>query len=118
MPLLMCPNCNLSTQQVRRHDIEIDMCPQCRGVWMDRGELEKILDLERANLAAAAAQAPVPAAAPAHAAPPPGQGPWPDRRWHNDHKPQHDRDRDDYRRYDHDDYKRHKRRSIFDFFDD
>lgn len=118
MPLLMCPNCNLSTQQVRRHDIEIDMCPQCRGVWMDRGELEKILDLERANLAAAA-QAPAPAAAPAYAAPS-GPSPWPDRHRHNDHKPHHDRDRDDYRRHGDDDYRRHghKRRSIFDFFDD
>jgi len=27
-----------------RHGIEIDYCPQCRGVWLDRGELDKIID--------------------------------------------------------------------------
>lgn len=47
MPLLMCPNCNTSMQSVRRHDVELDMCPQCRGIWMDRGELEKVLEMER-----------------------------------------------------------------------
>jgi len=43
MPLLLCPNCNASMQAVNRAGVEIDMCPQCRGVWMDRGELEKVL---------------------------------------------------------------------------
>jgi hypothetical protein len=27
-----------------RHGIEIDYCPQCRGVWQDRGELDKLID--------------------------------------------------------------------------
>ena len=43
MPLLLCPNCNSSMQAVNRSGVELDMCPQCRGVWLDRGELEKIL---------------------------------------------------------------------------
>lgn len=43
MPLLMCPNCNESMQEVRRNDVQIDMCPRCRGVWLNRGELEKLL---------------------------------------------------------------------------
>ena len=43
MPLLLCPNCNTSMQAVARSGVELDMCPQCRGVWLDRGELEKIL---------------------------------------------------------------------------
>lgn len=43
MPLLLCPNCNASMQAVQRSGVELDMCPQCRGVWLDRGELEKIL---------------------------------------------------------------------------
>jgi Zn-finger nucleic acid-binding protein len=29
--------------QVKRSDVELDICPQCRGVWLDRGELEKLL---------------------------------------------------------------------------
>ncbi len=44
MPLLMCPNCNGSMQQVNRDEVQIDMCPTCRGVWLDRGELEKLLE--------------------------------------------------------------------------
>jgi Zn-finger nucleic acid-binding protein len=39
-----------------RSGIEIDYCPQCRGVWLDRGELDKII--ERASPQAAAAPAP------------------------------------------------------------
>jgi uncharacterized protein len=43
MPLLMCPNCNAGMQDVTRNDVHIDVCPRCRGVWLDRGELEKLL---------------------------------------------------------------------------
>ena len=44
MPLLMCPNCNASMSEVKRNDVAFDMCPACRGVWLDRGELDKIID--------------------------------------------------------------------------
>ena len=47
MPLLLCPNCNTSMQTVSRSGVELDMCPSCRGVWMDRGELEKVLGAVR-----------------------------------------------------------------------
>jgi uncharacterized protein len=43
MPLLMCPNCHASMTEVKRNDVAFDMCPTCRGVWLDRGELEKII---------------------------------------------------------------------------
>ena len=48
MPLLMCPNCNEGMQEVRRNEVQIDVCPKCRGVWLDRGELEKLLHSARA----------------------------------------------------------------------
>ena len=47
MPLLLCPNDNTAMQAVKRGDVELDICPQCRGVWLDRGELEKILSAGR-----------------------------------------------------------------------
>lgn len=47
MPLLMCPNDNSPMQEINRNGVMIDSCPQCRGVWMDRGELEKLLELAR-----------------------------------------------------------------------
>lgn len=43
MPLLLCPNCESGMQQVNRDGVQIDVCSQCRGVWLDRGELEKLL---------------------------------------------------------------------------
>jgi hypothetical protein len=43
MPLLLCPNDNASMTSVNRHGVEFDMCPVCRGVWLDRGELEKLM---------------------------------------------------------------------------
>ena len=38
-----------------RSGVEIDYCPQCRGVWLDRGELDKIIDRSAAAMAPAAA---------------------------------------------------------------
>ena len=43
MPLLMCPNDNAAMQTVNRSDVQFDICPTCRGVWLDRGELEKLM---------------------------------------------------------------------------
>lgn len=43
MPLLLCPNCNVGMLVVQRSGVELDTCPQCRGIWLDRGELEKLL---------------------------------------------------------------------------
>ena len=44
MPLLLCPNDNTSMQTVDRAGVQFDMCPTCRGVWLDRGELDKIIE--------------------------------------------------------------------------
>ena len=52
MPLLMCPNDNAAMQTLERGGVQFDMCPSCRGVWLDRGELEKLLEV--LNSAAAA----------------------------------------------------------------
>jgi len=37
-----CPTVDLVISE--RQDVEIDYCPQCRGVWLDRGELDKIIE--------------------------------------------------------------------------
>ena len=39
-----CPNCNTLLTLAERQGIEIDFCPQCRGVWLDRGELDKMIE--------------------------------------------------------------------------
>jgi Zn-finger nucleic acid-binding protein len=53
-----------------RSGIEIDYCPECRGVWLDRGELDKIIDRATADIPAAApAQAPQQYAEPRYSEP-------------------------------------------------
>ena len=60
-----CPVCqNVSLVMSERQGIEIDYCPQCRGVWLDRGELDKIIDRSPG------AAAPTAPATPARVAPP------------------------------------------------
>lgn len=60
---MKCPVCKEpDLVMADRQNIEIDYCPQCRGVWLDRGELDKII--ERAASTSAPAPAPQ-AAAPA-----------------------------------------------------
>jgi uncharacterized protein len=39
-----CPTCNVTLLLAEKQGVEIDYCPQCRGIWLDRGELEKIIE--------------------------------------------------------------------------
>lgn len=41
---MKCPRCQADLAISDRQGIEIDFCPQCRGVWLDRGELDKIVE--------------------------------------------------------------------------
>jgi Zn-finger nucleic acid-binding protein len=57
----VCPESTLAMSE--RQGVEIDYCPNCRGVWLDRGELDKLVELS-------ARQSPAVAAAPARGAAP------------------------------------------------
>lgn len=99
---MQCPVDNETLVMADRNGVEIDYCPKCRGVWLDRGELDKIID----RAAAAAPAAPVaaqPAPQPRAPQAPQGYAPHPQYR------------DDDY----HHGYKRKKRESflgeLFDF---
>ena len=92
---LLCPVCRVDLVMSERQTVEIDYCPKCRGVWLDRGELDKILERSAIDLS------PRP--------PEPRQ----------DYS-QADYERPDYDRSDYDHYERpkHKRRSfLHDLFD-
>jgi Zn-finger nucleic acid-binding protein len=39
-----CPICNVTLLLAEKQGVEIDYCPKCRGIWLDRGELEKIVE--------------------------------------------------------------------------
>ena len=41
---MKCPNCEETLVMSDRQGIEIDYCPKCRGVWLDKGELDKIIE--------------------------------------------------------------------------
>ena len=89
----ICPNSQLVISE--RQNIEIDYCPQCRGVWLDRGELDKIIERS-------APAAPIPQAQPVQRAP---QQPIP-------------QPYDTYNKHHSGHYKKHKRESFLsDLFD-
>jgi Zn-finger nucleic acid-binding protein len=41
---MKCPNCEETLVMTERQGVEIDYCPKCRGVWLDKGELDKIIE--------------------------------------------------------------------------
>lgn len=41
---MKCPICEVDLQMTERQGVEIDYCSKCRGVWLDRGELDKIIE--------------------------------------------------------------------------
>lgn len=57
---MQCPVCKVALVMSDRQGIEIDYCPQCRGVWLDRGELDKIIERSSADIAPASNRAPQP----------------------------------------------------------
>lgn len=44
---LRCPNDGTRLVELERSSILIDACPECRGIWLDRGELDRLLERER-----------------------------------------------------------------------
>ena len=41
---MQCPSCQTELKAATRHGVHIDICPECRGVWLDRGEIENLLE--------------------------------------------------------------------------
>lgn len=56
---MKCPTCPDATLvMTERQGVEIDYCPSCRGVWLDRGELDKLIERSTAQAAPVAASPP------------------------------------------------------------
>lgn len=73
--VVICPKCQNTMRTVDRQGIHIDQCDSCRGIFLDRGELESILNAER-QYSAQAAPPPYQGGAPQpyQGAPPPPPG--------------------------------------------
>lgn len=98
MSVLICPVCQGQMKEINRDGVLIDTCTQCRGVWLDRGELEKLSAVvgspERRGFLAGAPE------------------PYRDQR----QRSRHDDDDDDDRRYGAP-HQGQRRKSFLDFFD-
>ena len=46
---MKCPVCDDTLREIQKHGVNVDICPGCKGVWLDRGELEKILEMASAE---------------------------------------------------------------------
>jgi Zn-finger nucleic acid-binding protein len=101
---MLCPIDGTQLVMADRQGVEIDYCPQCRGVWLDRGELDKII--ERSG----AASAPPPPPASQHA---PQAGPQAARPAYRE---DHGRDYDD-RRYGEQGYRKKRKGFLDELFD-
>jgi uncharacterized protein len=66
---MTCPKCHGEMRQYERSGVTIDQCTECRGVFLDRGELEKLYEAEARWSAGPASSAP--SGAPVPAPPPP-----------------------------------------------
>ena len=61
---MQCPSDGTVLVMSERSGVEIDYCPTCRGVWLDRGELDKIVERAGREFSAPAQAAPAPPAPP------------------------------------------------------
>lgn len=87
MESLTCPKCRGAMRTYERSGITVDQCTECRGIFLDRGELERLVDAEVKFNA--------PAPQPRY-----DEKRGDDRRYDNDRRYDDDRRRDDDRRYD------------------
>ena len=49
---LTCPKCREPMESYERNGVTVDQCGDCRGLFLDRGELERLVDAERTHVAA------------------------------------------------------------------
>lgn len=117
---MQCPVDGETLVMADRSGVEIDYCPKCRGVWLDRGELDKIIDRAAGGAAPARAAAPAPAPAPEPrraAEPPPVYQREPERARDYREPPRHRDDDDDDYRHGHGYKKKRKESFLSDLFD-
>lgn len=86
---MRCPTDGAELVMAERQGVEIDYCPSCRGIWLDRGELDKILDRAASMPGAVPVAEPGPVPGGFPPAPAPGYG-------YGDRRPD-DRPREGYR---------------------
>lgn len=105
METLTCPKCRGSMRTYERSGVTVDQCTECRGIFLDRGELEKLVDAEIAFNGPQPVQQQVP--------PQPQQPRYEEKRYDDrryEDKRRYDNDRGGYQQYP----QRKKKKSFFD----
>jgi Zn-finger nucleic acid-binding protein len=116
MSLLTCPVCKGTMREMNKQGVTIDVCTQCRGVWLDRGELEKLAGMFPGGDAPAYAPPP-PAQAAAGYPPQPPQYGHPQGHYGGKRRDWDDDDDDDRRKYGYGQPQKSKMKKFLDFFD-
>ena len=106
METLTCPKCQGSMRTYERSGITVDQCAECRGIFLDRGELERLVDAEAAFNGAAT---------PPHPQPQPQQPRYEEKRF--EEKRYDDRRYDSDRRYGNQEHPRQKKSFFEELFD-
>jgi len=125
---MRCPRCETTTLEEKdREGVTVDVCVQCRGLWLDRGELEKMIaratrDLEELEQQRPAAPPPPAQAAQQRSYPPPEQ-PYRDPAAHYPPRSKRDSEPDHYRPQQHHDprdprYRHHRKKSFMESLGD
>ncbi len=120
---MKCPKCNVILLLTERQGVEIDYCPECRGVWLDRGELDKVIEKASAQAQPASAQAMPQVGHPQQNSTPYVQQPMPSgfggNCSHAPHQERHHGDKHGHHQYGYGHSHKHKKKSIlgelFDF---
>jgi uncharacterized protein len=95
---LICPKCNGRMRTYERSGVHVDQCGECRGIFLDRGELERLVDAEQGWERS-------------HAAPPRERG------YERDYDDDHEYDRRQHGQYGHGSQKRRKKSFFDELFD-
>ena len=48
--VLICPRCNIEMKKLKKEEVVIDICRKCEGMWLDKGEIKKLLNLAHKKL--------------------------------------------------------------------
>lgn len=96
--MLTCPKCHGAMRTYERSGVTVDQCGECRGIFLDRGELDRLIDAERDW----------------HAGASPPRDDYRDDRYEHDRRHDYERRHDDDRRYEHGGYPRKRKKSFLD----
>ncbi|MEK6839869.1 MAG: zf-TFIIB domain-containing protein [Nanoarchaeota archaeon] len=44
--LLLCPRCTIAMKKIKKHDVVLDVCAQCNGMWLDDQEIDKLMKIK------------------------------------------------------------------------